>query len=115
MGRAGAGLGWALMGTWTVQAAPQLGIAPTITIFPDPPCAGDSITIEVNGMPDEGKWKVLVRYSKGGADAPHEVDDSGSTATQSNVPSAAGGGVMNVTVDMGGSSHTQSFPVRECP
>jgi len=106
---------WALLGTWGIHAAPAQAITPTVCVFPDPPCAGDTVIIEVSGMPDTGKWIVQVRYSKGGSDVPHDVDGADSTATQSNVPSSAGGGVMNVTVSMGGSSHTETFPVRTCP
>lgn len=105
---------WLLGGPLLLGAAPD-GIDPQIVIVPDPPCAGGSVIVEVLDMPPDGKWTVTVRYSRGGADPAHEVEDSDSTATQSNVPAQAAGGSMTVTVGMAGESVSQTFPVRLCP
>ena len=91
------------------------GINPTVIINPCPVCAGDTVFIEVSGMPPAGTWTITVTYSDGTADPPTSVTGSSSGSTRSCAPAGAVGGTMVVTVQMGGNSSSTVKPVRSCP
>ena len=90
-------------------------IAPDIGIFPNPVCAGDTVYVEVSGMPSNGTWSISVSYSDGTTDTPSSVTDEASGTARSCVPAGAAGGSVMVTVEMDGHTESVSKPVRKCP